>query len=399
MYLVMMSKSLLIQTSVPSLGELLKESGVLPLDTCKVAIRRASDLLKRQIQPSTHDDQEPLLHKHEALLQCMDTLLLLLPQVLAMSDSDILEIAKDVVCDIVDPYLYFVATQSSKDLTPSFKTLWSILSLLLKNSRSLTACGPHILQIFIDLFDEVCKGHSSTSYDDPFPVSPNVVITVLAQSLSRADPTEIERNGLSLSVLFDGVLSVLKRADLQTCYLITSSLLPLLFNAQNAQRRACQVWDFIMDVHRQVVCVTSLGSDLILALLCCLSDVFLSFNESSPFSSLSSLTADNRGPVCDLRKEDQFWEIVQENLVSYDPFARKRARYLVHLVLESVRSKGAEEGEPIVSDTRVFWWSAESNEDLGNLWDDLMLVLETMEEKQVCTHICVCVYEYLSLFL
>lgn len=378
-----MSKSI---TSVSSLEELLKEFGVRPSDMCKVSIRRGAYLLRGQIQPSPPDDhgvlaEEHLFREHEALLQCMDTLLLLLPQVLVMNNDGLSELTKDVVCDIVDPYLHILAmTEHTADLTTNLRALWSIISLLLSNSKNVTMLGPLILQTFLNLFDELGKGRNSS------PIKPNIVIVILAHSLRGADPTKMERNGLSLSDLFDGVLSLLKLADQQTCYLVGSSLLPLLFTAQNAQKLASQVWGFIVDVHRQVLCVACLGSDLILAILCCLSDIFLSYNKSSPFSSLCHvLPTGTCGPVFDLRKEDQFWEIVQEGLVSHDPFSRKRAMYLIHSVLDSVRSGGEEE---VSSEERVFWWASECKQELEWVWDDLVLVLETLEEKQVCASLC-----------
>ena len=383
-----MSKSLPIEPLVSSLGELLKEFGVRPSDMCKVSIKRGASLLRRETRPSPPDGHEVhlatdhIFHEHEALLQCMDAILLLFPQILSMSNDCLVEITEDVVSDIVDPYLHILArTTQRSDLTANFRALWSIISVLLRNTKNVTTLGPLILNTFINLFDELGRGYSPS-------IKADVVISILAHSLKGVDLIKIERDGFSLSGLFDSVLSLLKQADQHTCYLVASSLLPILITAQNSQKRAGQVWSFVVDVHRQVLCVTSLGPDLILALLCCLSDVFLSCNSSSPFSFLCRALPDGAcGPVFDLRMEYQFWEIVQHGLVSPDSFARKRALYLVRSVLDSVRGGGVEE---IYSEESVFWWTPECKQELASVWDDLVLVLETMEEKQVC-FLCVCV--------
>ena len=48
-------------------------------------------------------------------------------------------------------------------------------------------------------------------------------------------------------------------------------------------------------------------------------------------------------------------------------------------VLLSVRGGGRE----LVSEGGVFWWRVKSEGVLGEAWDDLVLLLHTMEEKQV----------------
>ena len=380
-----MSISLPIEHPVSSLGELLQEFGISTSDMCRVSLKRGADLLKGHIQESPPNEPcVPLadgysLHEHKSLLQCIDELLILLPQV---DDNCLLQLTKDVVCDVVHPYLQIVATsQDGVNLTPSFRTLGSIISLMLRNGNIVTTIGPLILERFQNLLDEFLRGHTYST-GAPSLVKPNIVITLLAHVLRRADPTEIEKNGLSLSPLFGRVLCLLKQADLQTCYLVSSSLLPLLITVQTSHTRARQVWGFIADVHLRVICVNSQDFDLILALLCCLSDVFVFPSKCSPFLSLCqpTLLAACGGPVLDLRVEVQFWQIVQEGLVSGDTFARKRAMYLLHLVLDSVRDGGVEE---VASAENLFWWSSEYRQELVTVWNDLVLVLETMEEKQV----------------
>ena len=48
-------------------------------------------------------------------------------------------------------------------------------------------------------------------------------------------------------------------------------------------------------------------------------------------------------------------------------------------VLSSVR----EGGEEVMSEGGVFWWCSEYEDELCAVWEDVVLVLHTLEEKQV----------------
>ena len=367
-----------------SLSDLLEETGVQSSAGCKIIISKVSALLSENY---SFFDSECLGEKQvrtnlQTLSQYLCSLLVVLPQLLC-EDEGSGDIADTVVCDVIDPYLDFLATvvEENEFISSCNSTIWSVASLLLQSKNVLKACGPCILSTFSKLLEKLCKGNASM-YDGYCTANATPIISVIAHALNKAGPIEIERSGLSLAGLFDGSLRVLKEADLRTCYVICSTLLPLLV-AGDPAGRSNQLWKFVKDVHSQAVCVTSLGSDLILAIFCCLSDMFLYSNMSSPFSVLCRAPGNGAAELAlDLRWEDQFWEIVQGGLVSHDAQARKQAMYLVRSVLESVQ--GSKAGDVVVTSKKhVFWWSQDCEVTLKKAWDDLVLILETMEEKQV----------------
>jgi len=59
--------------------------------------------------------------------------------------------------------------------------------------------------------------------------------------------------------------------------------------------------------------------------------------------------------------------------------------YLLHCVLMSVQGHKLQSrsGQSFKSEMWVFWWDEGYAEELQKAWDDLILILETMEEKQV----------------
>lgn len=374
------------------LARLLKDSGTHPGSLLKIALQKASDLLRSLPDGRGSGlEREEECSRHDAVLQCMEILLFLLPQA---QDEDLVQIGVKVVGELCDPYLialssspYFVEAINRLKLAAHVQVLGNVLGTLLQSSAAKPSLGDDIVKFFVELFcnqrfcDELHRGSA---------VNPAAAISVLDHTLSTANPNEIESGCFSLSSLFDSAIHLLQHSDLQTCYCLTSTIFPLFVTYSHLERVE-RMWDFIVQVRRQKLHVNSVASDLVLTVLCCFSNLFISYDRTSPFSSrLPKFLSDRRAPVYDLRKEPVFWSIVQEGLVSLDPVSRKRCVYLLHCVLVSVRGEDVEDQEgvgkeerPLAVEGGVFWWSAECSKELGAVWDSLMLVIETMEEKQV----------------
>ncbi len=375
------------------LAEILKDSGIHPANLCKIPLHKASQCLKlASEQPEKLD--LPLLHN--TLLETMETLMFLLPQV---DDETVAEIMDEsIVCDLYDPYLTLLCTDTNlianeqQKLAASSRAVATVLSILLQNHKVLTSLGSDLIDIFVRSFNSICdqKGIADATIQKS-AVNYSVLITVLSHTLTLANADEIEKNGVSLSELFDSSLKLLVFADLQTCHLVSGLLLPLLITTRSCLERVDALWSFILQVRSGVLCVSSLNSDLILTVLCCFSDVFISYNVSSPFSShFPRFVTEREGPVVDLRREHIFWSVIHEGLVSQDPLTRKRCMFLLRLVLVSMRCEkrgggdGGSGGEvELMSEGWVFWWNVEFNDELETVWSNLVLILETMEEKQV----------------
>lgn len=385
----------LLQTH-PPLAALLKDSGAHPASLSRIAVQKASDLLRslpesRLEGPIMAGGQEEC-SQNCAVLQCMETLLFLLPQI---EDEDTLAVGKKVVCDLLDPYLtrlsgnsYFIAATNHLRLAAHVQALGTVLGVLLHNSAVRTSLGDEIVKVFVELFGKFCNQRSCEVPEElnrGCAVNPTTAISILDHMLQTAIPNEIESATFSLSSLFDSVMQLMLNSDLATCYRLTSSILPLFVTHLHLDRVE-GVWQFVLKVRRQKLHTNSQSSDLVLTIICCFSNLFVSYNHSSPFSSLLPKFLSGRPtPVHDLRTEPVFWSIVQEGLASSDPVSRKRCMYLVQCVLASVRGEEEGGGEVgvLVAKGGVFWWSGKCSKELGSAWDSLMLIIETMEEKQV----------------
>ena len=82
---------------------------------------------------------------------------------------------------------------------------------------------------------------------------------------------------------------------------------------------------------------------------------------------------------------DSFWSIVQEGLVSSEPLHRKLAVYLIKRLVDTCEKNGCKVNvtESSVTETPIFWWSPEAKKQLSAVWEDFILMIEVLEEKQV----------------
>ncbi|XP_038671600.1 probable methyltransferase TARBP1 isoform X2 [Scyliorhinus canicula] len=87
----------------------------------------------------------------------------------------------------------------------------------------------------------------------------------------------------------------------------------------------------------------------------------------------------------DLRTSAEFWEVVQRGLVQPDNTSRKRAMYLLKRAVDASNTLQSEicSEYKAESDTCLFWWSGEKGKQLIQLWENYILIMETLEENQV----------------
>ena len=211
-------------------------------------------------------------------------------------------------------------------------------------------------------------------------------VPFLCSLFARAPPHHLEQvpaMSRQLSALFSLLLRLLPHCAPSTLHLLSSSLLPSLLSPDHPHRLTA-LWQLIDDVFGGRVLVEGSPLGLSLSLLCSFSDLFIARNDLSPFSGAFSAKVLDLCPLLDVRGEEVFWGAVWEGLGSGDPLDRKRGTYLLHRVLGSVRGGGWE----MVGEGGVFWWGREWEGELDAVWTDLLLILETMEEKQVECDVC-----------
>ena len=200
------------------------------------------------------------------------------------------------------------------------------------------------------------------------------------------------------------LLSVLRISSVTLCYHITGQLLPCLIQ-QSALPSAMaeSVWEFICSVWLNKTTVETNSLDASLTMLCCLHHFYINastslFSPPPPPPPPPGNDGDGSLQHCmaliDVRVKKSFWRIVQIALVDTNPLSRKRGAFLLHKVLHSVDmlpagsgKKGKREGNFGTghSEGCVFWWgcgSDEEHKEMQSVWEGVVLLLETLEEKQ-----------------
>ena len=369
------------------LSELLVNDEVSRVGLCKRALGKALEFLSL---PETGETlQEGICVKTELVLQCLQTLTVLLKDI---ETKDFAEVGSDCFRQVCVPFLRWLsreqASLSQLVCARALKTVALSLSSLIEGDRDL-------LQEIIRWFALVVKDelysqqafqsaqHSeATSLTAVAPdfMSSSVILPVLQFMLESSD---IQTNSEYFQELFEALLNMIVKCDSEGhIFLISSTLLPLFITGGQTSRLE-MIWELVKSVHSNKTTVESNSLDVALTLLSCLHDVFIVHDDSSPFSlsypaNLFDVTGGHA--LLDLRKEDTFWSIIQDGLTNPDPLSRKRCMYLLHCVLLSVQKSS---GEAVSSASWVFWWDSESAKQLLAIWNDLVLVLETLEEKQV----------------
>lgn len=367
--------------------QLLQNAGVSSFELSKTVLDKADSLLHKcneQTRKETEDisAQYHMKVPHKDVAQCIEALGDLLNDIEPEKRTELGGQALNRVCV---PYVKLLASSTPQDsvsLANGINAVGTLLSTLVKDGNARLVkevfCTFEQLMFRSQKVTEVCDHHDDST--DKEETNIHIVVSVIQIVLEAVTTSDVEEKECSLSSLFNAFLTLLQHCDTATCFLISSTPLPLLVTNQE---RAEKVWDLIEAVHMKKLTINCSSQDLIFTLLCCLHTVFIYYNPSSPFTRkvpTSSHTTLNN-PLFDVRTKGTFWGIIQMGLVSPDALTRKKCMYLLHCVLNSVQSDNG--SSSVASDENVFWWEKETVEDLQKVWNDLILILETMEEKQV----------------
>ena len=379
-----------------TLSELLLADSIPRVDLCKRALSKAGEFLSISETPDTLGEHSNNI-KAASTTQCLQTLTLLLRDV---KGNDFEELGGRCLHEVCVPYLRWLSREHGSIPQPvlakAIKTTALMLSTLMEESKvlrnTITSWCVHIIT------DELCSHQSFQPGQDALPVSTNELMTAsvvlpLLQFVLESSTSVQGGDDDGLSGLFEALLKLVINCDSGAhFFLICSTLLPKFITAtgDGKLQRLERIWDLIGAVHSNKTTVESNKMELVLTLLCCFHDVFIVHDDCSPFTTsfpTDLFKATGYRTLLDLRKEDIFWAIVQEGLTSSDPLSRKRCMYLLHCVLVSVQKVGrggdGRGEESVSSGNWVFWWAAGSTKRLTAVWNDLVLVLETLEEKQV----------------
>ena len=383
------------------LTELLLADSVPRIDLFKRALSKAIEVL------STSETRDTALEKRSSqadrtssIAQCLQTLTVLLRDI---KGKDLDELGGRCLREVCMPFLRWLSREQASSipqdlLATALKTTALVLSMVMEKSKVLRSMV--ITWCVHVIADELCSQqsfpesgqHEVAVLSTTEPMTASVVLPLLQFVLESS--TGGQRGEDCLSELFEALLKLVINCDSGEQFFICSTLLPKFICGNNGDGKLEKIWELIKAVHLNKMTVESNKMEVVLTLLCCFHDVFIVHDDSSPFSSSFPVDLFETTGGCallDLRQENTFWTIVQEGLTSHDPLSRKRCMYLLHCVLVSVQKtgggggegEGGGRGERISSGNWVFWWEAVSARRLATVWNDLVLVLETLEEKQV----------------
>ena len=386
------------------LTEIMQDAGISLTELCRRVQGRAISLLKRSRECSSADPSR--LPPHGTMVHCLDVLRGLLGK---LSDEEFYDIASRTVQEVCIPYLAVLSSEmlsSQHNVGAAVMAIGSFFGVVLLHGRAGKAAllrdevlGKVFVSVVESLLSQKSDGVGNSKFhggtrDQASAVADveynaQLIITLLHNVFNQAKIEDLEENAsccAALFILFEKLLALLQQRDSSVCFLVVSSLLPLFITGAHVER-AERLWQFVEMVVSGKLAVECNESDLVLAVLCCFSDVFIYHDGSSPFLSPFSSQLLEKCPIMDLKVKETFWAIVQNGLTSSDPLSRKRCLYLLHRVLVSVKQlasngkKGA-----MASGGWVFWWSDSHGRELQASWDDLVLLLETLEEKQVSSY-------------
>ncbi|KAK3093846.1 hypothetical protein FSP39_020941 [Pinctada imbricata] len=140
--------------------------------------------------------------------------------------------------------------------------------------------------------------------------------------------------------------------------------------------RLTLTWEVIQRIWKE-----NKNSDKLLMILCALSNHF--FPVSGTHCGIDLRAGKESG---------KFWQILQNGISHKNPLTRKRAMYLLKRITDICGTVGADVGsQPSRVKTNaeskevsgVFWWRKSEQQQLCKIWEDFVMLIETLEEKQV----------------
>ena len=258
----------------------------------------------------------------------------------------------------------------------------------------------YLLQTRLDIFSQLLLLARATDIAVQGPLSGEkqdrrtmvdirVLIHVFSLVFAQLDVSILEADKESRHVssqLFYCLLLYIQHADKTLCYQLCSSVIPyFIVGTADGFDRLTSLWNLVVNAKQNRVNIEMNAHDLALTILCCFADQFLGSSHDNGTLML-----------LDLKTSSVFWSVVQDGLGHSDPLNRKRSSFLLQHSLKSVFSKASSD---FTTTEHMFWWKKQYDTELKTIWEVTVLLLETLEEKQVFYFIFIKGYVSLYLFL
>ena len=92
------------------------------------------------------------------------------------------------------------------------------------------------------------------------------------------------------------------------------------------------------------------------------------------------------GNSYNLFDKPEFWEMIQNGIVLNEPLSRKRSMYLLKRSLDVLDKQLGDLSVVSKKGNRIFYLASTNKDSLRSLWQDFVLIMETLDEKQVEIH-------------
>ena len=214
---------------------------------------------------------------------------------------------------------------------------------------------------------------SGEKQDKKSLVDVRVLVHLISLVFAQIDNSVLEADEEACHIssqLFECLLLFLHDADKALCYQLCSGILPhFIVRAASGLDRLTRLWNLVTAVYENNINIEMNPLDLALTVLCCFVGQFLGCSSDGTNSVL-----------LELKTSSFFWSVIQDGLGHSDPLNRKRSSFLLQQSLKSVLSRNTYE---FTTSDNIFWWKAQYESELKAIWEATVLLLETLEEKQV----------------
>ncbi|XP_076463915.1 tRNA (guanosine(18)-2'-O)-methyltransferase TARBP1-like [Babylonia areolata] len=322
-----------------------------------------------------------LFKQHHLSLRSLQELIDVLPEDSADSDKQqkIQTAVESLVSDIGLPFLFSFAPSfdGRAESAAAVLNICDFISVCLKWSSQKTSA--RILELCLQslvAFHNEHEKHSESASGDILDVL--CAVELLCTALEIIILPENQNEDL-LKKVFSASLSVLSHLEEKKANRLISVVIIKLTQDQNGRKNTYlqEVWKFIEEDSGKNETVSARSLQLYLSILCSMANFFFPLTDEVV--------------TLDVRQYSAFWELVQLGLYSDNPAIRKRSIYLLKRIVDTCE-KSEVDFLPVESSSDDpfavvphFWWSKQHQKDLSKVWEDIFLLLETLDEKQ--THV------------
>lgn len=347
--------------------------------------------LKKTLTGVGHDFNYELFTRYsqgiEILLQLLQASLVTEHDI--EEEKEVRDAIDALVSDICFPFLlsFYPSFDSRPDLNSAILVICDLVHVSLGRGspdmliKSLQLCLHSMSTFRKDNAHQTFTGSASSGRDSGEHTLDIICALELLRSIIGIGSPENNQKKDLIEKLFSESLQILHHLPEKLSNRLISSILPKLIQQQTDKKSECLelVWSYVTSemktLHRhEKMSVVSLQQYL--TLLCSLADFFFPLSEETSCPHISS--------------SNTFWFLIQSGLHSDDPALRKRSMYLLKRIIDTCEKSNKDFSVPpavtsadIISSLPCFWWSKQYQKELSKVWEDFILLLETLDEKQV----------------